>query len=113
MSDEVMCADQAERGLVCVVQAPAPHLAVELGNLLHRALVVGGAVLCLAAREPGQCLLIGVDKNTTVVFPAPLMSTIGELGSFLARETAAAGSATPPPASRLPSPAPRPARTPY
>ncbi|MBN9097062.1 MAG: hypothetical protein J0I49_02965, partial [Pseudonocardia sp.] len=33
---------------------------------------------------------IGVDKNTTVVFPAPLMSTIGELGSFLAREAAAA-----------------------
>ncbi len=32
----------------------------------------------------------GVDKNTTVAFPAPLMSTIGELGSFLARETAAA-----------------------
>jgi hypothetical protein len=35
-----------------------------------------------------------VDKNTTVVFPAPLMSTIQELGNFLARETAAA---TPPP----------------
>jgi hypothetical protein len=34
---------------------------------------------------------IGVDKNTTVVFPAPLMSTIGELGAFLARESAAAG----------------------
>jgi len=32
---------------------------------------------------------IGVDKNTTVVFPAPLMSTIEELGSFLAREKAA------------------------
>jgi len=31
-----------------------------------------------------------VDKNTTVVFPAPLMSTIGELGAFLAREKAAA-----------------------
>jgi hypothetical protein len=30
-----------------------------------------------------------VDKNTTVVFPAPLMSTIEELGSFLAREKAA------------------------
>ncbi|MCW2723070.1 MAG: band 7 protein, partial [Pseudonocardia sp.] len=41
---------------------------------------------------------IGVDKNTTVVFPAPLMSTIGELGSFLARETAAAA-AQPGPAS--------------
>jgi hypothetical protein len=37
---------------------------------------------------------LGVDKNTTVVFPAPLMSTIGELGAFLARETAAAA-ATP------------------
>ncbi|WP_328457786.1 hypothetical protein [Amycolatopsis sp. NBC_00438] len=32
----------------------------------------------------------GVDKNTTAEFPAPLMSTIGELGSFLAREAAAA-----------------------
>jgi hypothetical protein len=37
---------------------------------------------------------IGVDKNTTVVFPAPLMTTIAELGSFLAREQAAA---SPPP----------------
>ncbi|MEV0072045.1 hypothetical protein [Amycolatopsis sp. NPDC050768] len=36
-----------------------------------------------------------MDKNTTVVFPAPLMSTIGELGAFLARENAAAN--TPPP----------------
>jgi hypothetical protein len=34
---------------------------------------------------------IGVDRNTTVVFPAPLMSTIGEIGAFLAKETAAAG----------------------
>jgi hypothetical protein len=33
---------------------------------------------------------IGVDRNSTVVFPAPLMSTIGELGTFLARESAAA-----------------------
>jgi hypothetical protein len=30
---------------------------------------------------------IGVDKNTTVVFPGPLMSTIQELGAFLTRET--------------------------
>jgi len=29
---------------------------------------------------------IGVDKNTTVVFPAPLMSTITDLGVFLQRE---------------------------
>ncbi|MFJ8827760.1 hypothetical protein ACIREE_39240 [Streptomyces sp. NPDC102467] len=32
----------------------------------------------------------GVDKNTTVVFPAPLISTIGEPGSFLARKAFAA-----------------------
>jgi hypothetical protein len=36
---------------------------------------------------------IGVDKNTTVVFPAPLMTTIAELGSFLA-------ASRPPPARR-------------
>jgi hypothetical protein len=39
---------------------------------------------------------IGVGR-TTVVFPAPLMTTIGELGSFLARENAAAGPAVLPP----------------
>jgi regulator of protease activity HflC (stomatin/prohibitin superfamily) len=35
---------------------------------------------------------IGVDKNSTIMFPAPLMSTIGELGAFLNREVEAAGS---------------------
>jgi hypothetical protein len=46
-----------------------------------------------------------VDHNTTVVFPAPLMSTIQELGAFLAREQAAG--TTPP---RSPAPAAAPAR---
>jgi nucleotide-binding universal stress UspA family protein len=41
------------------------------------------------ALQPRNLVEIGVDKNTTVVFPAPLMSTIEELGSFLARELAA------------------------
>jgi hypothetical protein len=50
--------------------------------------------LALQLRNLQSLVEIGVDKNTTVVFPAPLMSTIGELGSFLAREAAAA---TPPP----------------
>jgi hypothetical protein len=31
-----------------------------------------------------------VDKNSTVIFPAPLMSTIQELGAFLAKEGAVA-----------------------
>ncbi|MFH8773668.1 SPFH domain-containing protein [Streptomyces sp. NPDC017958] len=54
--------------------------------------------LALQLRNLQSLVEIGVDKNTTVVFPAPLMSTIGELGSFLAREaTAAATSAQPSP----------------
>jgi hypothetical protein len=39
---------------------------------------------------------IGVDKNTTVVFPGPLMSTIQELGAFLSRETSAVDKLTKP-----------------
>ncbi|MCW2817787.1 MAG: slipin family protein [Marmoricola sp.] len=47
--------------------------------------------LALQLRNLQSLVEIGVDKNTTVVFPAPLMSTISELGAFLARETEAAG----------------------
>lgn len=46
--------------------------------------------LALQLRNLQSLVEIGVDKNTMVVFPAPLMSTIGELGTFLAREAAAA-----------------------
>ncbi|WP_127128373.1 slipin family protein [Georgenia sp. SYP-B2076] len=46
--------------------------------------------LALQLRNLQSLIEIGVDKNTTVVFPAPLMSTIGELGSFIAREADAA-----------------------
>jgi regulator of protease activity HflC (stomatin/prohibitin superfamily) len=46
--------------------------------------------LALQLRNLQSLVEIGVDKNTTVVFPAPLMSTIQELGAFLARETSAA-----------------------
>jgi regulator of protease activity HflC (stomatin/prohibitin superfamily) len=45
--------------------------------------------LALQLRNLQSLVEIGVDKNTTVVFPAPLMSTIEELGAFLAREAAA------------------------
>jgi hypothetical protein len=43
---------------------------------------------------------MGVDKNTTVVFPAPLMSTIQELGSFISREKAASDLIPRPPGAR-------------
>jgi regulator of protease activity HflC (stomatin/prohibitin superfamily) len=52
--------------------------------------IMMGHPLALQLRTLQSLVEIGVDKNTTVVFPAPLMSTIGELGSFLAQETAAA-----------------------
>ena len=45
--------------------------------------------LALQLRNLQSLVEIGVDKNTVVVFPAPLMSTIGELGAFLARESEA------------------------
>ena len=56
--------------------------------------------LALQLRNLQSLVEIGVDKNTTVVFPAPLMTTIAELGAFLQREAAAAG-----PAPRRASPA--------
>ncbi|MEV0067982.1 MULTISPECIES: slipin family protein [unclassified Amycolatopsis] len=46
--------------------------------------------LSLQLRNLQSLVEIAVDHNSTVVFPAPLMSTIGELGSFLAHEAAAA-----------------------
>ncbi|HEU5036550.1 MAG TPA: SPFH domain-containing protein [Nocardioides sp.] len=49
--------------------------------------------LALQLRNLQSLIEIGVDKNTTVVFPAPLMSTIGDLGAFLRRESKAADEA--------------------
>jgi regulator of protease activity HflC (stomatin/prohibitin superfamily) len=53
--------------------------------------------LALQLRNLQSLVEIGVDRNTTVVFPAPLMSTIGELGAFLAREAAGARGEVPAP----------------
>jgi hypothetical protein len=47
--------------------------------------------LALQLRNLQTLIEVAVDKNSTVVFPAPLMSTIAELGSFLEREGKAAG----------------------
>jgi regulator of protease activity HflC (stomatin/prohibitin superfamily) len=55
--------------------------------------------LALQLRNLQTLVEIGVDKNTTVAFPAPLMTTIAELGTFLRRESEAAAEhagATPP-----------------
>ena len=59
--------------------------------------------LALQLRNLQTLVELGVDKNTTVVFPAPLMSTIAELGTFLHRENGAA--APPEPQPPIPVPA--------
>ena len=50
----------------------------------------------LQLRNLQSLVEIGVDKNTTVVFPALLMSTIEELVAFLTRENYAAEGGKPP-----------------
>jgi regulator of protease activity HflC (stomatin/prohibitin superfamily) len=51
--------------------------------------------LALQLRNLQSLVEIGVDKNTTVVFPAPIMTTIAELGAFVAAEAEAARAGTP------------------
>jgi len=56
--------------------------------------------LALQLRNLQSLVEIGVDKNTTVVFPSPIMTTIAELRSFIAAESAAAAEARSAPADR-------------
>jgi regulator of protease activity HflC (stomatin/prohibitin superfamily) len=77
--------------------------ALAAGELARASDVMMDHPLALQLRNLQTLVEIGVDQNTTVVFPAPLMSTIGELGAFLSREAAAAGSGSlPVPAQPLP-----------
>src|ERR687890_619459 len=76
--------------------------ALAAGELARASDVMLAHPLALQLRNLQTLVEIGVDKNSTVVFPAPLMSTIQELGAFLAREAAAAGDH--PAAPILPSP---------
>src|SRR6478735_4156209 len=66
--------------------------------------------LALQLRNLQTLVELGVDKNTTVVFPAQLMSAIGDIGAFFARETAATAT-TPAPPITVPPTAPKPAVT--
>jgi regulator of protease activity HflC (stomatin/prohibitin superfamily) len=71
-----------------IINAEGEHLAAAaLGDASD---IMMSHPLALQLRNLQTLVELGVDKNTTVVFPAPLMSTIGELGSFLASEAAAA-----------------------
>ena len=65
--------------------------ALAAGELAKASDVMMAHPLALQLRNLQTLVEISVDKNSTVVFPAPLMSTIQELGAFLSRETAAVG----------------------
>jgi regulator of protease activity HflC (stomatin/prohibitin superfamily) len=66
--------------------------ALAAGQLGNAADVMMEHPLALQLRNLQTLLEISVDKNSTVVFPAPLMSTIQEVGTFLARESEHAAS---------------------
>ena len=65
--------------------------ALAAGELAHASDVMMEHPLALQLRNLQTLVEISVDKNSTVIFPAPLMSTIEELGGFLSRESAAVG----------------------
>jgi len=77
--------------------------ALAAGELARASDVMMAHPLALQLRNLQTLAEISVDKNSTVVFPAPLMSTITELGTFLARETKTAADM---PAAPVPPPAP-------
>jgi regulator of protease activity HflC (stomatin/prohibitin superfamily) len=64
--------------------------ALAAGELASASDVMMAHPLALQLRNLQTLAEIAVDRNSTVVFPAPLMSTIQELGAFLNRETTAA-----------------------
>jgi regulator of protease activity HflC (stomatin/prohibitin superfamily) len=63
--------------------------ALAAGELGRASDVMMAHPLALQLRNLQTMVEIGVDKNSTIMFPAPLMSTIQELGAFLSREAAA------------------------
>jgi regulator of protease activity HflC (stomatin/prohibitin superfamily) len=71
--------------------------ALAAGELAHASDVMMAHPLALQLRNLQTLVEISVDKNSTVIFPAPLMSTIQELGAFLDRETEAVGALPPTP----------------
>ena len=64
--------------------------ALAAGELATASDVMLAHPIALQLRNLQTLVEIGVDKNSTVVFPSPLMSTIQELGAFASREAAAA-----------------------
>jgi regulator of protease activity HflC (stomatin/prohibitin superfamily) len=86
-----------------IIAAEGESLAA--GELANASDIMMAHPLALQLRNLQTLIEISVDKNSTVVFPAPLMSTIHELGTFIAREAESAASVhSTPPAPSVASP---------
>ena len=64
--------------------------ALAAGELARAADVMMAHPLALQLRNLQTLVDISVDKNSTVIFPSPLMTTISEIGAFIAKESSAA-----------------------
>jgi hypothetical protein len=95
--------EDAVRSVVAIENVAAAGEARAAAELGHASDVMMAHPLALQLRNLRTMVESGVDKNSTIVFPAPLMSTIGELGAFLSRENVAAGIPLGEPASPAPS----------
>ena len=83
-------AEREKRAKIIAAQGEA----LAAGELAAASDVMLAHPIALQLRNLQTLAEIAVDRNSTVVFPAPLMSTIQELGAFLNRETTAAGETT-------------------
>jgi hypothetical protein len=79
-------AEREKRAKIIAAQGEA----LAAGELARASDVMMAHPLALQLRNLQTLVEVAVDKNSTVVFPAPLMSTIAELGAFLDRERQAA-----------------------
>ena len=84
-------AEREKRAKIIAAQGEA----LAAGELANASDVMMAHPLALQLRNLQTLVEVAVDKNSTVVFPAPLMSTIAELGAFLERESKAASELPP------------------
>jgi regulator of protease activity HflC (stomatin/prohibitin superfamily) len=76
-------AEREKRAKIIAAQGEA----LAAGELANASDVMMAHPLALQLRNLQTLVEVAVDKNSTVVFPAPLMSTIAELGAFMERES--------------------------
>src|ERR1700749_1377055 len=80
-------AEREKRAKIIAAQGEA----LAAGELATASDVMMAHPLALQLRNLQTLVEVAVDKIATAVCPAPLMSSVAELGTFLERETAAAG----------------------